>query len=192
VKKLIGILQKMRLRQVLSLFFVGVLVFVTTACNAGDVRGARPNNPPVQMGGNNNPHKTGGDSYTNYKMSTDPAAKQATPSQRDRADAQLNSAQLVAVAGAIESDASNLLYPGSDATSSRRPTIGTRGQDALESQLQRLPVERQSVLDRSDPDSQILERVGQQFEDASKFLQDTADSARDYPEMQANPGARRR
>jgi hypothetical protein len=40
------------------------------------MQGARPNNPPVQMGGQNNPYKMGGDENTQYKMSTDPALLQ--------------------------------------------------------------------------------------------------------------------
>ncbi|HEY9875410.1 MAG TPA: DUF6658 family protein, partial [Candidatus Obscuribacterales bacterium] len=64
MEKLTNLLKKLRLRQILTIFLAGVAIFVTTACNSGDQLGARPNNPPVQAGGANNPHKGGGDGYT--------------------------------------------------------------------------------------------------------------------------------
>ncbi|MEW5857264.1 MAG: DUF6658 family protein, partial [Cyanobacteriota bacterium] len=72
MKHLTAFFKKLRLRQILTVFLAGALLIVTSACNNGDSLGARPQNPPVQMGGNNNPHSNGGDGYTNYKMSTDP------------------------------------------------------------------------------------------------------------------------
>jgi hypothetical protein len=51
---------------------LGVLLLVTTACNSGNEVGARPHNPPVQMGGQNNPHKAGGDGYTQFNTDRKP------------------------------------------------------------------------------------------------------------------------
>jgi hypothetical protein len=56
--------------------FLGAVLLLTSACNAGNEVGARPQNPPVQMGGQNNPHKGGGDGYTQYN--TDPKPVQDT------------------------------------------------------------------------------------------------------------------
>jgi hypothetical protein len=42
----------------LTVFLATVVLFVSTACNTGDMRGARPDNPPVQAGGANNPYKS--------------------------------------------------------------------------------------------------------------------------------------
>ncbi len=79
--------KRLRIGQFLTVFMAGVLLFTSTACNAGDVRGARPENPPVQMGGMNNPHKGGGDGYTNYQMSTDPKVNQSpAKAEKNRAD----------------------------------------------------------------------------------------------------------
>ncbi|HAX88911.1 MAG TPA: hypothetical protein DD379_05995 [Cyanobacteria bacterium UBA11162] len=72
MKQLIDFLKKLHLKQILTIFLAGVILVISTACNTGDMRGARPNNPPVQAGGANNPYKDGGDSYTQYKMSPDP------------------------------------------------------------------------------------------------------------------------
>lgn len=46
-----------KLGRVLTIFVLGAALLLTAACNSGDLRGARPENPPVQMGGGNNPYK---------------------------------------------------------------------------------------------------------------------------------------
>jgi hypothetical protein len=71
-----------RYRQLLIVLLLSFTLLLTTACNSGDIRGARPHNPPVQMGGQNNPYKQGGDGYTKYKMSEDPSVPSATQTQR--------------------------------------------------------------------------------------------------------------
>jgi hypothetical protein len=186
VKNLVTFVRRLPLRQILTVFLASVMLVVTTACNNGDTLGARPNNPPVQMGGNNNPHTKGGDGYTQYKMSTDPKVERAG----DRADLQLVAPQLIAAK--IDSNAGDLLYPGENATDTANPAIGTRGQRALQQQTQEFPKQRQPVIDRSDPSQKILERVGEQFKDASEFLNDTGDAAVQRPEMQPNPSINRR
>ena len=78
MKRIMALLQILRLAslqlmKILTILAIGSVVFLATACNTGDLQGARPDNPPVQMGGQNNPYKMGGDENTQYKMSTDPA-----------------------------------------------------------------------------------------------------------------------
>ncbi|MEG4273548.1 MULTISPECIES: DUF6658 family protein [unclassified Microcoleus] len=81
----------------MTVFRAGVLLFTSTACNAGDVRGARQENPPVQMGEMNNPHKAGGDLYTNYQMSTDPKVNQSpAKAAKNRADLSIIGDRLLA------------------------------------------------------------------------------------------------
>ncbi|HEY9623039.1 MAG TPA: DUF6658 family protein [Crinalium sp.] len=188
MNRVVSFFKKLRLGQILAVLIAGVALFLTTACNPGNLQGARPNNLPVQDGGNNNPHSMGGDGYTNYKMSTDPAVnKKANNSTsnayRGHADLNINPEQLIAGVN-IESNSSDLLYPGSDASKSNSPDLGTkRGAVQPES----IRSKRQNVIDRSDPNERILEKVGKQFEEASEFLQDTADSAERTPELQRNP-----
>lgn len=174
-------LKKRHLGKIVMVFLAGVLLLVTTACNAGDELGARPNNPPVQMGGSNNPHKGGGDGYTEYKASTDRAAVKG-----DKNRASLPTGQWVAT---INSNASDLLYPGSNATDTRSPGIGPVGKQGQRQLMDptQIPAPRQPVIDRSNPDAKILEKTGQAFKDASNFLNDTAASATQRPEMQTNP-----
>lgn len=177
-------LKKLPLGKVLMAFLAGVVLLVTTACNApANDLGARPNNPPVQMGGSNNPHKGGGDGYTEYKTSTDRAAVKG---KKDRAS--LLSDHLIA--SAPKSNASDLLYPESNAPSTENPTIGPVGAKGKEKffDAKQIPAERQPVLDRSDPNVQILERSGQAFKDASGFLKDARRTAVEGSETEIDPG----
>ncbi len=180
MKHLTAFFKKLRLRQILTVFLAGALLIVTSACNNGDSLGARPQNPPVQMGGNNNPHTNGGDGYTNYKMSTDPnVSKTANP--RDRADLQILSNQLIATSN------SEILYPGAETPA---------GRAAKEKELPIKTSEdfevsgaggRQPIINRSDPNAKILESIGEEFKEASSFIKDKSDEAGQRPEMQSNP-----
>lgn len=170
MSKLISRLKNLKLRQGISIFIIGVALLLSTACNSGNLQGARPEVPPVQMGGNNNPHSMGGDGYSEYKASTDPKVNRPASNLRSSLG---DMHQLVASSSAeIKSNASDLLYPGSSTATTDRPNIGPRG-EALEPEP--FPAERQGVINRSDPDEKILERIGRQFKDASEFLQETAD-----------------
>lgn len=161
-----------KIGRILAVFVLGIALLSTTACNNGDLRGARPENPPVQMGGSNNPYKTGDDGSTNYKMSTDPRAKDASK-LRSSADT-LELGQLVA-ARSIESDAArDLLYPGEKAEASDNPDIGPRG---LAVEPEPFPATRQANINRGNPDEKILERIGEQFKEASEFIGDSFDEA---------------
>lgn len=159
-----------KLGRILTVFVLGAALLFTTACNNGDVRGARPENPPVQMGGGNNPYKQA-DGYTNYKMSTDARAKDSSK-LRSSADS-LVLGELIADRG-IQSNADNLLYPGANAKRTDNPDIGPRGA-ALKPEP--FPAQRQEVINRGNPDEKILEKIGQQFEDASAFIKDSLDEA---------------
>lgn len=75
MNKLISFIKSLQFAKILVILIASMTLFLATACNPGNVQGARPNNPPVQMGGQNNPHKQGGDGYTQYKMTTDPNIK---------------------------------------------------------------------------------------------------------------------
>jgi hypothetical protein len=187
MKQVISFFKRFRLGQLLTVFIAGLALFLTTACNNGNMQGARPNNPPVQLGGQNNPHKAGGDGYSEYKMTTDPNAVQQKRGNQDRASLP-GFDQLIAATG-IESNASDMLYPGSDATRTNSPDIGPRGQQDFARQAREVPAQPQKVIDRSDPDSKILEKVGEAFQDASKFVQDTFEEVEENPApyQQKNP-----
>jgi len=177
-------MKKLRLRQILTIFLAGVALFVTTACNSGDVRGARPENPPVQMGGANNPHKGGGDGYTQYKMSTDPNVnRNAANTKRDSAsaDVQIISNQLIAA------NSDELLYPGSAGTSSNKALDIVPGAKQTGNKSGSLPTESQRIVTGKQPNAETVEKAANAFKDASSFIQDKAEEASQRPEMQKNP-----
>jgi hypothetical protein len=182
VKQFNALSKKIQIRQILTVFLAGLLLFFSTACNSGDVRGARPDNLPVQAGANNNPYKAGGDGYTNYKASTDPKVNQSTSnSQGNRADLQLVSHQLIAA-----SQGSDIIYSGSNTNDKQLPEVVSGEREVLKD-ANKIPAERQPVFKRTDPDANILERVGEAFKDASAFIKDKADEAGARPEAQSNP-----
>nr|WP_202925121.1 DUF6658 family protein [Myxacorys almedinensis] len=161
---------------------MGFSLLLNTACSSETAQGARPSNLPVQMGGNNNPHTKGGDGYTNYKMSTDPKVNGKPQSSLPFEGTSRRHDRLLASAQ-IQTNASDLIYPGYQTSESSNPDIGYRTPKALSD----LPIEKQPMLQRSDPDAKILERVGEAFKDASSFLDRTAEEASANPEAKANP-----
>ncbi|MEG3925847.1 DUF6658 family protein [Microcoleus sp. D3_18a_C4] len=175
------------LTQFLTVLMAGVLLFTSTACNAGDSRGARPENPPVQMGGMNNPHKAGGDGYTNYQMSTDPKVNQSpAKAENNRADLSIVGDRLLASTTG-ESNSSKLLYPGSAPMETDKFDLELGGDKTLLEAPDGQPAKAQPVFDRSDPDANILERVGAAFKDASGFLKDSAEDAKESSVTKLNP-----
>jgi len=180
MKQLTSFFKKLQLSKILTVLLAGIVLFVTTACNSGDVRGARPENPPVQAGGMNNPHKGGGDGYTNYKTSTD-----ANIQDRNRRDKQANlpaiSNQLIA---AYDSE---ILYPGAETPTGRIEKEKQLPKITDEGASVQIPSQRQPVLNRTNPNAQILENSAEVFNKASEFIKDKTDEALQRPEMKQNP-----
>ncbi len=178
MKQVISFVQKLRLGQLLGVFVAGMVLLLTTACSPSNAQGARPQNPPVQMGGNNNPAKAGGDGYTNSRMSNDPKVT----GQKHSA---LPFDRLVATNPTSQkgNQATGLQYPGSEVQGTQYD-VGAKRMEKLPD----LPNARQPVIDRSEPDNQILEKVGEVFQDATSFVKDEAGDASQRPEMKANPG----
>jgi len=188
VNAVIVFLKKIRLRQILTIFFAGLLLIVSTACSGADAQGANPQNPAVQAGGANNPYKNGGDKYTNYRMSTDPKITNPKTNQgRDQASLQPSSQLLIAANREAE-----ILYPGGDT-----PT----GRIKKEAEL---PFITEEDFQQPEPGGSIqnepnigtrvqerLETVKETFEEASGFLKNKADEASTRPELKPNPAVQR-
>ncbi|MEH2419222.1 DUF6658 family protein [Nostoc sp.] len=181
-------LKKIRLRQVLTIFFAGLMLIVSTACSGANVQGANPQNPAVQAGGANNPYKNGGDKYTDYRMSTDPKIANPKANQgRDEASLQPSSQLLIAT-----NKQSEILYPGAETPAGR---IKKEGE---------LPIITDKDFQQPEPGGLIqnepnlgdrvqdrLDTVKGAVEEASGFLKDKADEASARPELQKNPAVGR-
>lgn len=163
MKKLTVFFKQLRLSQILTVLLATVVLFVSTACNNGDIRGARPDNPPVQAGGANNPYKNGGDTNTNLKLSPDPKVSSES-AQSNRADLQIISNQLIAASDQVQYPSGELPGQPADETNKLRQ-IKLKDFDKSESggQIQR----EENVGDR------IKDRLGavkESFGKASEFI----------------------
>ncbi|HEY9635614.1 MAG TPA: DUF6658 family protein [Coleofasciculaceae cyanobacterium] len=178
MKRLTNFFKQLRFSQILTVFLATVVLFMGTACNSGDVRGARPDNPPVQMGGSNNPYKSGGDTNTNYNTSPDP---KVSGKSNKSADLHIISNQLIA--------SQETLYPGAD-KQLKRPEV--------EKALPKITLED---FETSEPGGQIQREgsIGERIQDrlstvketvdkASEFLNEGADKALEGNEKVDNPG----
>lgn len=167
MKSLVAGLKKLYLRQIAMVFLTGLLLLVSTACSNTYAQGARPNFPPVQAGGANNPHKGMGDGFDNSKMNT--------PAKANRADLQLVSDRLVAQTtyDTLQANPDKIIYPGrepQEAAKFNPSGVVLREPGSITEESKAQP-----NFDRSDPNAQLLERVGAAFKDASGFLQKDAD-----------------
>lgn len=182
MSRFFSLFKTLKLRQLLTVFFVGVAFLVTTACSpANSAQGASPNkNLPVQAGGQNNPHKGGGDKFLNSKTYTNPQAD-VKSAPGNQASQQLNSTWVIAATTNLEDNRAKLIYPGSDQLNNPQRI------KALEAQANQAAEADQPVLTQTDPNATILEKTQKAFEDASSFLGDKAEEAYQRPEMQANP-----
>ncbi|HEY9653547.1 MAG TPA: DUF6658 family protein [Coleofasciculaceae cyanobacterium] len=172
--KLTVFFKQFRLRQILTVLLATVVLFVNTACNSGTVQGARPDNPPVQAGGANNPYKNGGDSYTNYRMSPDPKVSSEPGNfKRNRADLPLSINQLIAASGGN-------LYPGAEQPAN---------QPAIEKSLPRI-----GLQDFEQPEAggqnQRKSDVGERVESRLNTVKDAFGKASEFIGEGANEGAR--
>lgn len=175
MKTLTNFFKQLRLSQVLTAFLATVVLFVGTACNNGDVRSARPENPPVQAGGMNNPYKAGGDTNTNYNLSPDPkVSNKAAQSNRDRADLQIISDRLIA--------ASQLQYP-----------TGSEIQGSPADEQHALPIIGQDDFKASEPGGQIQREsnIGNRVKDRLSTVKETFGEAGEFVGEGANKASQK-
>jgi hypothetical protein len=168
MKKLTALLKKLRVRQIVTVFFAGLLLIVSTACSSGDVTGANPENPAVQAGGANNPYKNGGDKYTR-NVSTLPSD--------------------LLIATNAESE---ILYPGAETPQGR--VEKEKELPIITRENFQKPEPGGLIQNQSDLGNRVsdrLETVKEQFQDASSFVQDKAAEAGARPELQKNPAVGR-
>lgn len=163
-------IKNIQLSKAATAFLLAIVLFVTTACNSGDELGARPNNSPVQMGGQNNPHKVSGDGMTQYRSPANDALL-------EKGQSSLPFAGYLAAANNSETSyptddngLEGLLYSDDKAESLKSVDefVNPRKQQELLDPT-KIPAEKQPAIDRSNPDNKLLEKVGQMFDDAADF-----------------------
>ncbi len=185
MKQLTAFFKQLPLRQILTAFLATVVLFVGTACNNGDIRGARPNNLPVQMGGSNNPYKSGGDTNTNYNLSPDPeVTNEASKAKDSRADLPITSNLLIA-----KND--ETLYPGSKTVAERKETEKSLPKKTLQDFEKSEPGGQ--IQRESDAGERLSDRLGAvkgAFDQASEFIRDDAAEALERHQESPTPYSR--
>jgi len=174
--------KKLQLRQIVIVFFAGLLLIVSTACSGANAQGANPENPAVQAGGANNPYKNGGDKYTNYNLSTDPKVNNTKPNKGDQASIQPSRQQLIAT-----NDESKILYPGAETPQGR---IYKEGELPIITEKDFRPEQGGLIQREPDLGDRVKDRIGtvqERVKEASGFLKEKADEANARPEVQKNP-----
>ena len=172
MNKIKSIIEKLNLRSLITASFLTVMLLITSACNSGNELGARPENPPVQLGGQNNPHKAGGDGMAKYRATDDPRIIDP--------QASLPASNLIAAANNSKTSyptnddkVEGLLYSDDNnekSLDSVEDLISPETKEVLLDPTQ-IPAKQQPIIDRSNPDNKLLEKVGQMFDD-SGVLQD--------------------
>jgi hypothetical protein len=181
VNRLIAFIKKLRLRQVLAIFFVSILLIANTACSGANAQGANPNNPAVQAGGANNPYKGGGDKYLNQRMSVD---AEVNNHKGDQSTLLLNSQPLVA----YSNRESEILYPGAETPEGRiykEDNLPIVTQKSFEQ-----PEPGGLIQNSPDVGTRFRERINAvqgAFGEASEFLKDKSAEASARPELKRNP-----
>lgn len=188
MNSLISLWEKLRLRQVFTVFLAGLLLIFSTACSQTNPQGANPQNPAVQAGGANNPYKNGGDKYTKYRMSTDPKITNTkTSHESDQASLQSNAQILMAA-----NRESELLYPGAETPTGR---VLKEGELPIITEKDYQQPKPGGLIQREpDVGTRIQKRIGtvqENLEEASGFLKEKADEASARPELQKNPAVGR-
>lgn len=159
---------------------MGFVLLLTTACSRPTIQGARPDNPSVQMGGNN-PYEGAGYDHSGIKTE---ASRQRNisalmPDQArvpDQNQFYLVSNSLTHSYSLAAENEAKLPYPGTGMQNDDAYRVDLAETEAKRQEAQQIPKERQYIVDRSNPDAKILERSVQAFKSASEFLNDRSRS----------------
>ena len=164
-----SILSKVQIRKIASAFLLATVLLITTACNSGNEQGARPDVPPVQLGGQNNPHKSGGDGMTQYRSPVN-------DSVLEKDNASLPLTNLLAAANKSRTSyptdddrVEGLLYSDTDKAESLGNNFVSSGKQKALQDTSQIPAVKQPAIDRSNPDNKLLEKTKQMFDDAADF-----------------------
>lgn len=170
MRKVANYLKKIKIQQILTVFLAGVVLLISTACNSGDIRGARPTNPPVQAGGQNNPHKMGGDGYTQYKASPKAKVKDAA------FNVEFDSLIAQRTSQSPESREDKMLYTHDTKVNKEQIPVISTGEKGLK----QAPLDNKDITDRSNSGGEgylDLDKVGDTFEKSSNFIREGVDEA---------------
>lgn len=171
MKGILSFIKSLNLQKMLIVVVAGMFLFLSTACSNENLtadRQSKPNDIAVQAGANNNPYTMGTDSHGAYVSPSNYGNRAYSNNQHSDASLLPNFNQLVATSVAGQ-DTSGLLYESTE----QRQGGGvheTRSAQNPAYQPGSIPAQRQPVINRTNPDENILEGIGKQFKEATEFL----------------------
>lgn len=190
MEHIISFFKKLNLHKLALVFIAGFALLLATACSNNDnlqaSRKEKPNDIPVQMGANNNPYTMGSDTQGNPVSPSD-YGNQAYKRQHSDASSQIPGFNQLIASSVAGQDTTGLLYESSD---QRQGGIDdTRPTQERAFQPENSPSRRQPVIDRSNPNEKIMEGIGRQFTEASKFLTDGVQPAVESAKVKTYTGS---
>lgn len=189
MERLISFFNPLNLRKLLIVFVAGITLLVSTACsnaNTAEPRANRPNDISVQAGANNNPYTMGNDTQGKPVPSSD-YGNQAYKNQHSDASTTLPWSNLVATS-VVDQDTSGLLYKTDEQYQNQQNNPSVSNQERTY-QTESIPATRQPSINRTNPKEGILEGIGEQFSEASKFLREDTRSAVQNAQSRTNTGS---
>lgn len=187
MQRLTPFFKPLNLQRLLIVFVASITLLLTTACsnaNTAEPPANRPNDISVQSGANNNPYTMGNDTQ-GKSVPNSQYGNQAYKNQHSNTSILPGFGQLIAssVAG---HNSSGLLYESSEQRQAGVNT--TRPTQERAYQSEEIPAQRQPSINRTNPNEGILEGIGEQFNEASKFLRDDTQSAVQNAQVKTSTG----
>ncbi|MDX2239742.1 MAG: DUF6658 family protein [Leptolyngbyaceae cyanobacterium bins.302] len=189
MESIISFFKKLNLQKVIVVFIAGCALLLTTACGSNENMTAsskdRPNDIPVQAGANNNPYSMGADTK-GEAVSPSNYGNRSYSNQHSDASTLPGFNRLIATSVAGQ-DTSGLLYESADQR--QQPVDDTRTTQNPAYQPEPITSDRQPSINRTNPDEKIMEGVGRQFTEASKFLTDGVQPAVESAKIKTSTGS---
>jgi hypothetical protein len=190
MEHIISFFKKMNLHKLVVVFVAGFALLLSTACSSNPNMQAsgkeKFNNIPIQMGANNNPYTMGTDTK-GEPVSPSNYGNQAYKKQMSDASSVLPRLSQLIASSVAGQDTTGLLY---ESTDQRQGGIDdTQPTQERAFQPESIPTRRQPVINRSNPDEKIMEGIGRQFTEASKFLTDGVQPAVESAKVKTHTGS---
>jgi len=187
MERIISFFKKLNLHKLAIVFVAGFALFLSTACSSDRNMQAshqdKSNDIPIQMGANNNPYTMGNNTHGN-PVSPSNYGNQAYKKQQSNASNLTSGVSKLIASSVAGQDTTGLLYESSD--QQQGGIDNTRPIQKRAFQPESIPARRQPSINRTNPDEKIMEGIGRQFTEASKFLTDGVQPAVESAKVKTN------
>ncbi len=189
MERMISFFKQLNLPKLVMVCCAGFALCLSTACsnpNLSATNPTQPNSTPVQMGANNNPYTMGNDSHGEPVAPGD-YGNQAYKQPQSNAASLLPGFSTLIASSTAGQDTTGLLYESADQREGG--SNETRRDQSQAYKPEAITARPQPVIDRSNPDEKIMEGIGKQFTEASKFLTDGVQPAVESAKVKTYTGS---